>query len=147
MNKEGLITITAMAVILTAGGAALVAAEQAGGGVAIAKDWKFSLPAGNAVDGQHVFMKMECYSCHRVQIAGVQLPADHGGIGPDLTADYSKLPREYLAESVIKAHKVVAVPGYTIKEGQAGMGKYNHFLTIQELIDLVAFLKNLPDTK
>jgi hypothetical protein len=31
-----------------------------------------------------------------------------------------------------------------MKEGKAGMGNYNHFLTIQELIDLVAFLKHGP---
>ena len=34
-----------------------------------------------------------------------------------------------------------ASPGYTVKEGKAAMANYNHFLTIQELIDLVAFLK------
>ena len=34
-----------------------------------------------------------------------------------------------------------AEPGYTVKDGKAAMGNYNHFLTVQELIDLVAFLK------
>jgi hypothetical protein len=52
------------------------------------------------------------------------------------------LPKEYLASSIIKMHPVVAAPGYTVKEGKAALGNYNHFLTVQELIDLVAFLKH-----
>jgi len=42
---------------------------------------------------------------------------------------------------IIKSHTVVAAPGYSVKEGRASMGEYNHFLTVQELVDLVAFLK------
>lgn len=70
-------------------------------------------------------------------------PTGAGGIGPDLS-NYGTLPKEYLAESIVKAHTVVAAPGYAMKEGKAGMGNYNHFMTIQEIIDLVAFLKNPP---
>ena len=103
--------------------------------------WSFSLPDGNAKSGQAVFVQMECYSCHRIKIPGEAFPADSGGIGPDLTPGYAQLPKEYLAEAIIKAHTVVAAPGYEVKAGQAGMGKYNHFLTVQELTDLVAFLK------
>jgi len=114
------------------------------GAVRMPEDWAFAFPEGDPAVGRKVFMAMECYSCHRIHLPGVQLPADSGGIGPDLTPTYAQLPREYLAESVIKAHPAVAAPGYTATEGQAGMGNYNHFLTIQELIDLVAFLDNLP---
>jgi hypothetical protein len=86
-------------------------------------------------------MNMQCYTCHTVKIPGEKLPSGAGGIGPDLTA-YSALPKEYLAESIIKAHTVVAAPGYVVKEGKAAMGNYNHFMTIQEMIDIVAFLKS-----
>jgi mono/diheme cytochrome c family protein len=106
----------------------------------VPKGWVFGLPAGNAADGKTVFVRMECYACHTLSRPGLKLPADAGGTGPDLTG-YTAVSREYLAESIIKSHKVVAVRGYVVKEGQAGMGKYNHFLTIQELVDLVAFLK------
>jgi hypothetical protein len=30
-----------------------------------------------------------------------------------------------------------------VQEGKAVMGNYNHFLTVQEFIDLVTFLKHL----
>jgi hypothetical protein len=55
---------------------------------------------------------------------------------------YSVLPKEHLASSIIKAHTVVAAPAYTVEKGKAAMGNYNHFLTVQELVDLVAFLKH-----
>lgn len=84
---------------------------------------------------------MKCYSCHAIEIPGEKLPPSRSkGAGPDLTG-YSVLPNEYLAESIIKPHTIVAAPGYVVKEGRAAMGEYNHFLTVQELVDLVAFLK------
>jgi cytochrome c5 len=109
--------------------------------------WTFTVPEGDAKAGQAVFMTMQCYSCHAINIPGETLPSDAGGIGPDLAPGYAKLPAAYLAESVIKAHAVVAAPGYVVQEGKAIMGQYNHFLTVQELIDLVAFLKHLPGAR
>jgi cytochrome c2 len=107
----------------------------------VPKGWKFSFPDGDPKAGKTVFMNMQCYSCHAVEIPGEKLPSVAGRVGPDL-AGYSALPKEYLAESIIKAHTVVAAPGYVVKEGKASMGNYNHFMTIQEMIDLVAFLKH-----
>ena len=105
------------------------------------RGWVFMFPGGDAKAGQVVFMRMQCYSCHAVKVPGEKPPRDAGGIGPDLTG-YSALPKEYLAESIIKAHAVVAAPGYVVREGKAAMGNYNHFMTIQEMIDIVAFLKH-----
>lgn len=102
--------------------------------------WKFTFPDGLAPAGKTVFMRMQCYSCHTITIPGEKLPFRAKAIGPDLTG-YSVLSKEYLAESIIKAHTIVAAPGYTVKEGRAAMGVHNHFLTVQELIDLVAFLR------
>jgi hypothetical protein len=112
----------------------------------VPKGWKFSFPDGDSKAGKTVFMNMQCYSCHSIKIPGEKLPSDAGGIGPDLSG-YSALPKEYLAESIIKTHTVVAAPGYVVKEGKASMGNYNHFMTIQEMIDLVAFLKHGIDGK
>jgi hypothetical protein len=107
----------------------------------VPKGWQFSFPEGDPKTGKAVLMNMQCYSCHSINIPGEKLPSGPGGVGPDLTT-YSALPKEYLAESIIKAHTIVAAPGYTIKEGKASMGNYNHFMTIQEMIDIVAFLKH-----
>lgn len=107
----------------------------------VPKAWKFSLPDGDAEAGKTVFMSMKCYSCHAIEIPGEKLTSRSKGAGPELT-NYSVLPKEYLAESIMKPHRFVAAPGYTVKEGRVAMGEYNHFLTLQELIDLVAFLKH-----
>jgi len=102
--------------------------------------WKFSLPDGDRTAGKTVFLNMKCYSCHAIDIPGEKLTVRSKGAGPELNG-YSVLPKEYLAESIIKSHAVVAAPGYSVKEGRASMGEYNHFLAVQELVDLVAFLK------
>jgi mono/diheme cytochrome c family protein len=107
----------------------------------VPQGWTFAFPEGLAPAGKAVFLNMQCYSCHTITIPGEKLPFRAKAVGPDLNG-YSNLSKEYLAESIIKAHTIVAAPGYTVKEGRAAMGVYNHFLTVQELIDLVAFLKH-----
>jgi hypothetical protein len=107
----------------------------------VPQGWKFTFPDGDAKAGKTVFLNMKCYSCHAIEIPGEKLPSSRSkGAGPALTG-YSALPKEYLAESIIKPHTIVAAPGYTVKEGRAAMGEYNHFMSVQELIDIVAFLK------
>jgi hypothetical protein len=70
----------------------------------VPKGWKFSFPDGDHNAGRTVFMKMECYACHDVKLRRESL-AKSGDIGPDLSG-YSALPKEYLAESIIRdAHR------------------------------------------
>jgi mono/diheme cytochrome c family protein len=139
MKLESILAI--VIIVATLGSSATVQAAGAPAVPKVPQGWKFTFPDGNPKTGQAVFMNMQCYSCHRITASGVKLPRDAGGIGPDLTG-FSALPKEYLAESIIKAHTVVAAPGYVVKEGKAAMGNYNHFMTIQEMIDIVAFLKH-----
>ncbi|MGE5304899.1 MAG: c-type cytochrome [Alphaproteobacteria bacterium] len=126
-----------LAMSLITGGAGWAAAAPAA--PKVPQGWTFSFPEGQVSAGKAVFLNMQCYSCHNIK--GERLPFRAKTVGPDLTG-YSDLSKEYLAESIIKAHTVVAAPGYTMKEGRAVMGVYNHFLTVQELIDLVAYLKH-----
>ena len=126
-----------------------IASSHAAGASGVPKvpqGWKFTFPDGDPKAGKTVFMNMQCYSCHAIQLPRESLAAPAGRVGPDLTG-YFALPKEYLAESIIKAHTIVAAPGYTVKEGKAAMGNYNHFMTIQEMIDIVAFLKHGLDGK
>ena len=107
----------------------------------VPQGWKLTFPDGDTNAGKTVFFNLKCYSCHTIEIPGEKLsPSRSKGAGPNLTG-YSALPNEYIADSIIKPHTIVAAPGYTVKEGRAAMGEYNHFLTVQELVDLVAFLK------
>jgi cytochrome c553 len=110
------------------------------------KNWKFSLPAGNAEAGRAAFQKMECYSCHKVPGAGLPVERTSGGVGPDLVPAYSKLPREFLAESIIDSHKYISgtLEHYRgLDKVSSKMGDYSSIMTVRELLDIVEFLKQL----
>jgi hypothetical protein len=139
MRKHSIATIGACALAISLAMASMSWAASAPAAPKVPQGWKFTFPEGDAKAGRTVFLEMKCYSCHAIDIPGEKLVARSRGAGPDLNV-YSGLPKEYLAESIIKAHTIVAAPGYTVKEGRAAMGEYNHFLTVQQLIDIVAFL-------
>ena len=141
MSMRATLSMTVLLLVIALILTAMNGAAQAAAAPKEPQGWKFSFPDGDANAGKTVFLNFRCYSCHAIDIAGEKLPPSRSkGAGPDLKG-YSALSREYLAESIIKPHTIVAAPGYTVKEGRAAMGEYNHFLSVQELIDLVAFLK------
>ena len=141
MQAQSSLTMAAFLVVGSLALGGISGAASAPSAPKVPQGWKFSMPDGDAKAGKAIFLSMKCYSCHTMEITGEKLPPSRSkGAGPAL-GGYSVLPKEYLAEAIIKFHTVVAAPGYTVKEGRAAMGEYNHFLTVQELIDLVAFLK------
>jgi hypothetical protein len=111
---------------------------------ALPKNWRFALPPGDAVAGKAAFAKMDCTACHNVADTSLPRARTSGGIGPDLGPAYAKLPREYLAESIINRHKHIA--GTLEKRtGQhtvtSTMADYNGILSVRDLLDIVEFLK------
>jgi mono/diheme cytochrome c family protein len=116
------------------------------GGHGTPEGWKFSWPAGNPASGREVFVKLECYTCHEVK--GETFPApDPGRVGPELASMASLHPAEYFAEAIINPNAVVEEDrGYRAPDGKSKMPSYNDLVTVQEIIDLVAYLKYLkPD--
>jgi mono/diheme cytochrome c family protein len=114
----------------------------------VPQNWRFALPAGNAAAGEQVFAKMECYSCHTVAGKRFGDPTQKpGGIGPDLTAAHARLPREYLAESVVNFERYIAHgrhrKRFVAADGTSRMGDYNDLLTVRDLLDLVEFLRRI----
>jgi mono/diheme cytochrome c family protein len=108
--------------------------------------WRFVLPAGDASAGERTFVRMECYSCHTVAGKRFGDPSQKpGGIGPDLTAAHARLPREYLAESIVNFDRYIAHGQFSARymavDGTSRMGNYTDLLTIRELLDLVEFLQ------
>ena len=141
MNMRATLSMTMLLLVLSLIRAAMSGAANAAVAPKEPQGWKFSFPDGDANAGKTVFLNLKCHSCHAIDIPGEKLsPSRSKGAGPDLNG-YSALSKEYLAESIIKPHKTPAAPGYAVKEGRAGMGESNHILTVQDLIDLVAFLK------
>ena len=74
----------------------------------VPKNWKFTMPAGDAEAGKAAFETMQCYSCHKVPGAGLPHERTSGGVGPDLVAGYSALPAGFLAESIINSHQYIS---------------------------------------
>ena len=113
------------------------------GGHGTPQGWKFSWPAGDAAKGRDAFVKLECYTCHEVR--GEQFPApDPGKVGPELSGMAPLHPAEYFAEAIINPDAAVEEgKGYRAPDGKSKMPSYNDLVTLQEVIDLVAYLKGL----
>lgn len=113
------------------------------GGHGTPEGWKFSWPAGNSVSGREVFVKLQCYTCHEVK--GETFPApDPGKVGPELSSMAPLHPAEYFAEAIINPNAVVEEGrGYRAPDGMSKMPSYNDLMTVQEVIDLVAYLQGL----
>jgi mono/diheme cytochrome c family protein len=117
------------------------------------KAWRFTLPPGRVDAGRKVFGEFECFKCHAVQ--GEEFPApkvDEGRDGPALAGMGGMHPAEYFAEVImnpnasvawrIKHHKTEK-QSYIGADGRSKMPSYNGSMTIQQLIDVVAYLKSL----
>ena len=126
------------------------------GGQATPKGWRFALPPGNADAGRKAFADFECFKCHAVQGETFPAPkADQGGVGPALSGMGPMHPAEYFAEAIIdpnasaawriKHHKEEKKE-YLGADGKSKMPSYNGAMTVQQLIDLVAYLKSLTSS-
>lgn len=108
------------------------------------KGWRFAWPKGDPAKGREVFRKLECYSCHEVRGERFPAPSDPGRVGPELSVMGPLHPPEYFAESIINPGAVVdRGRGYAAADGSSKMPSYGDSLTIQETIDLVAYLRQL----
>lgn len=132
------LAIGAMAGLLVATGSLPAKAPD------VPETWSFSLQGGDPEAGREAFVRMKCGTCHAVPGAGIAVGEGHGSVGPELTADYANLQREYLAESIMNPNRFVAHEGfetaYTAPDGSSRMGDYSHAMTVRELVDIVEFL-------
>ena len=87
-------------------------------------------------------MKLECYSCHEVK--GEEFPAPGNGLGPELSAMGPLPEADYFAEAIINPNAVIELGrGYEDEAGRSKMPSYNDVVTVQEVIDLMAYLGSL----
>ena len=122
-------------------------------GQATPKGWRFALPPGNSAAGRKAFADFECFKCHAVE--GERFPAptaEQEGVGPALSGMGPMHPAEFFAEAIlnpnasaawrVKHHKEEK-KGYLGPDGKSKMPSYNEAMTLQQLVDLVAYLKSL----
>jgi uncharacterized protein involved in high-affinity Fe2+ transport len=114
--------------------------HRAGG---VPRGWKFTLPPGDPKTGRELFAKLECNKCHEVK-PDFPKAGGAGDVGPELTGMGAHHPAEYFAQSIVDPDAVIlAGPGFTGPDGRSIMPDYRDSLTFAELVDLVAYLKNL----
>ena len=106
--------------------------------------WKFSWPKGDPARGREVFVKLECYSCHEVKGEKFPAPTEAGKVGPELSQMGPLHEPEYFAEAIINPNAVIEPgKGYAAPDGSSKMPSFNDSVTVQEVVDLVAFLRSL----
>ena len=106
----------------------------------------FRLPDGNPAMGKKTFLAMQCNACHTIQ--GLELPALdlEAPVTVVLGGPVSRV-KTYgqLVTSVINpSHKLIRrYPQDEISgDGESLMPVMNDFMTVQQLVDLVAFLQD-----
>lgn len=106
--------------------------------------WRLTWPQGAPARGREVFVKMECYSCHEVKGEKFPAPTEPGKVGPELSAMGPLHEVEYFVEAVVNPSATIDKgKGYEAPDGSSKMPSFNDAMTVQELVDLVAFLKSL----
>lgn len=105
----------------------------------------FSLPPGNAVMGREAFTYLHCHECHTVAgetFSGVPL-ADPPFVALGGTVTRVKTYGELVTAIINPSHKLAQgyAPEVVSNDGESKMPVYNGYMTVQELIDIVAFLQ------
>jgi len=114
----------------------------------------FSLPEGDIAKGEKVFLRYKCQACHSLKgyeddslIKEFDTPVPLGGTS-SLVKTYAQL-----VTSVINPSHKLAPRSKTIEEkiinedGSSKMRVFNDVMTVQELIDVVAFLQPKYEVK
>jgi len=104
----------------------------------------FALPEGDAELGKATYTVLACNACH--SISGVEWQGGNDDLRIPLGGEVSR-QKSYgeLVTSVINpSHKIAWIykENASTEEGLSKMSNYNEVMTVQELIDLVAFLQS-----
>ena len=109
----------------------------------------FTLPKGDIEQGKVAFVDLQCHACH--QVTGADFPAAEEGTDMAVRLGGS-VPRiqtygELVTSIINPSHRIAA--GYAKEEvtkddegRESRMLNYNDVVTVQQLIDLVAFLQS-----
>lgn len=111
----------------------------------------FSLPQGNAVEGEKVFMQYQCLACHNLH--GFDYDSVNKEFEPPVLLGVSfNRVQTYgdLVTSIINpSHRLATNYPLSLiqEEGLSKMLVFNDLMTVSELIDLVTFLQSKYEVK
>lgn len=104
----------------------------------------FRLPDGDAEKGQALFVQLRCHVCHKVSGVELEAPFQSGPVMITLGGPVANVKTygELVSSIINPSHKLISnYPEDEVStDGESMMRAYNDYLTVQQLIDLVAFL-------
>lgn len=106
----------------------------------------FRLPDGDIEKGKIAFVELECNSCHTME--GVELPTPEEAAPRlvDLGGEVSRLQTygELVTSIINPSHDIASSYPKTLISitGESPMTNFNEVMTVQQMIDLVAFLQS-----
>lgn len=114
----------------------------------------FSLPEGDPAAGEQVFLEYKCLSCHSLKdyeddslIKEFDIPVQLGGTS-SVVKTYAQLVTSVINPSHRLAPRHRGIEEKTMNDdGSSKMRVFNEVMTVQELIDLVAFLQPKYEVK
>ena len=105
----------------------------------------FRLPDGDAMAGRQAFADMYCYDCHTVTDETFPEPMSPDFPSVRLGGKSTRVTTygELVTSIINPSHKLARGydPDDVSMNGNSLMRNYNHFMTVQELTDLVTFLQ------
>ena len=106
---------------------------------------EFVLPPGDIDAGKAVFAELGCNGCHSVTGHIEHAPAEQGAIHVELGGTVSRVKTyDDLVTSIINpSHKLSRGNNLmtVTEQGDSRMPIYNEVMTVQQLVDLTAFLE------
>ncbi len=106
----------------------------------------FALPDGNPALGQQAFLDLQCNACHSIQ--DLELPSLDiaAPVSVELGGTVSGIQTygELVTSIINPSHKLIEgyPQGEVSSDGQSFMPSMNEFMTVRQLVDLVAFLQD-----
>lgn len=107
----------------------------------------FSLPEGDASEGETVFMKYQCLACHSLAgfedvsiVKQFEQPIRLGGTS-SIVKTYAQLVTAVINPSHELAPRARNLENITNEDGTSKMPIFNDVMTVTELVNLVAFLQ------
>lgn len=102
------------------------------------------LPDGQAEAGRTAFVDLRCHACHRVDGVDLPRPVAEPEVPVVLGGEvmHPKTDGELITAIINPSHELA--PGYPAEHVARGdrsrMGDYGYAMTVQQLVDLVAFI-------
>ena len=106
----------------------------------------FRLPDGDATVGQELFVQLECNSCHTIVGLEIEIAEEKGPVTVALGGPVANIKTygQLVSSMINPSHKIFRryPKDEVTQDGKSVMPIYNETMTVQQLIDIVAFLQN-----